>query len=146
MYREGPDVLWYWENVYYKYHQTSNISHIFISNTIYGSLRCSRSIGCQHQLLQLHLHSRLNAWHQWIGQRQLQDKTRNISVFGCGAFYTRGVTIVLCVYWENTSCICIVSPSWQKYIDLKVPHWKFMVLRTTLYFNCKFQNLRLKYP
>ena len=29
-------------------------------------------------LLQLHLHSRLNTWLQWIGQRQLQDETRNI--------------------------------------------------------------------
>ena len=27
-------------------------------------------------LLQLHLHSRLNTWLQWIGQRQLQDETR----------------------------------------------------------------------
>ena len=28
-------------------------------------------------LLQLHLHSRLNIWFQWIGQSQLQDKTIN---------------------------------------------------------------------
>ena len=27
-------------------------------------------------LLQLHLHSRLNTWLQWNGQRQLQDETR----------------------------------------------------------------------
>ena len=31
-------------------------------------------------LLQLHLHSRLNTLLQLIGQRQLQDKTRNIEV------------------------------------------------------------------
>ena len=30
----------------------------------------------QHR--QLHLHSRLNTWLQWIGQRQQQDETRNI--------------------------------------------------------------------
>ena len=29
-------------------------------------------------LLQLQLHSWLNTWLQWIGQRQLQDETRNI--------------------------------------------------------------------
>ena len=29
-------------------------------------------------LLQLHLHYRLNIWLQWSGQRQPQDKTRNI--------------------------------------------------------------------
>ena len=29
-------------------------------------------------LLQPHPHSRLSTWLQWIGQRQLQDDTRNI--------------------------------------------------------------------
>ena len=29
-------------------------------------------------LLQLHLHSRLSIWHQYIAQRQLQGETRNI--------------------------------------------------------------------
>ena len=38
-------------------------------------------------LLQLHLHPRLNTWFQWIGQRQLQDETRNIYVLGLGAPY-----------------------------------------------------------
>ena len=33
---------------------------------------------CLSALLQLHLHSRLNTWLHWIGQRQLQDGTRNI--------------------------------------------------------------------
>ena len=32
-------------------------------------------------LLRLHLHSRLNSWLQWIGQRQLHDKTKNIYKF-----------------------------------------------------------------
>ena len=31
-------------------------------------------------LLQLHLHSQLNTWLQWIGQRQLQNEMRSISV------------------------------------------------------------------
>ena len=44
-------------------------------------------------LLQLHLHSWLNTWLHWIGQRQLQDQTRNIKILGFGAFYIRGLTV-----------------------------------------------------
>ena len=47
-------------------------------------------------LLQLHLHSRLNTWLQWNGQRQLQGKTGNISVLGFGASYIRCFAVV---YW-----------------------------------------------
>ena len=46
-------------------------------------------------LLQLHLHSQLDTWLQWIGQRPLQEWTRNIQVLGFGATYTRGF-MVLC--------------------------------------------------
>ena len=45
-------------------------------------------------LLQLHLHSQLNTWLQWIEQRQLQEDTRNIKTLGFGATYTRGFTVV----------------------------------------------------
>ena len=45
-------------------------------------------------LLQLHLHSQLNTWLQWIGQRQLQDETRNIYVLGLGASYIRELTVL----------------------------------------------------
>ena len=41
----------------------------------------------------LHLHSQLNTWLQWIKQRQLQDETRNINVLGLGAPYIRGLTV-----------------------------------------------------
>ena len=43
-------------------------------------------------LLQLHLHSRLNNWLQWIEQRQLQYETRIIKVLRFGASYTRDFT------------------------------------------------------
>ena len=43
-------------------------------------------------LLQLHLHSHLNTWLQWIGQRQLQD---DIQVLVFGAFYIRGLTVIM---------------------------------------------------
>ena len=63
-------------------------------------------------LLQLHLHSQLNAWFQWTERRQLQEDTRNIYTLGFGATYTRGFTVVpdlaqgsprtidsVCLYW-----------------------------------------------
>ena len=46
-------------------------------------------------LLQLHLHSQLNTWLQWIERRQPQEDTRNIWVSGFGATYTRGFTVVV---------------------------------------------------
>ena len=48
-------------------------------------------------LLQLHLHSRLDAWFHWIGQRQLQDESRNIQVWGFGVSYIRDFTATLLV-------------------------------------------------
>ena len=40
-------------------------------------------------LLQLHLHSQLNTWLQWIGQKQQQAETRNIYIWGMDASYIR---------------------------------------------------------
>ena len=45
-------------------------------------------------LLQLHLHSRLSTWLQWIGQRQLQDEARNISVLEFGVTYIRDFRVI----------------------------------------------------
>ena len=44
-------------------------------------------------MLRLHLHSRLNTWFQWIGQRQLQDETRIIYFSGFGASCIRDFTV-----------------------------------------------------
>ena len=44
-------------------------------------------------LLQLHLHSQLNIWLQWIGKWPLQDEMSNIYVSGFGATYTGGFTV-----------------------------------------------------
>ena len=52
------------------YPQTSNISGNLVGNKIVDVVGAAP--------VQLHLHSRLNTWLQWIGQKQLQDKTRNI--------------------------------------------------------------------
>ena len=43
--------------------------------------------------LQPHLCCRLNNGFQWIGQRQLQDETKNIQVSGFGVAYIRDLTI-----------------------------------------------------
>ena len=66
------------------YCQISNIRHTLVGNTFFLSLRCSWSITC---------HSQLNTWLQWIGQRQLQDKSRNIWVVGFCATYIRDLTV-----------------------------------------------------
>ena len=55
---------------------------------------------CLSALLQLH-HSRLNTWLQWIGQRQLQDETRNIEVLGFGAPYIRGFVVIKKLFFFN---------------------------------------------
>ena len=51
-------------------------------------------------LLQLHLYSQLNTWFQWIGQRHMQDETRDIYVWGLGAFYIRDGTVSSFVLWK----------------------------------------------
>ena len=56
-------------------------------------------------LLQLHLHSQLHTWLQWIERRQLQDETRNIYAWGLGASYFRESTVLL---WY---AICKLRPS-----------------------------------
>ena len=40
------------------------------------------------------LHSQLNTWLQWVGQRQPQDKTRNVYAWGLGAPYIRELTVI----------------------------------------------------
>ena len=75
------------------YCQASNISCTLLGNKIVDhSDIAGASPGSV--LLQLHLHSQLNTWFQWIGQRQLQDRTGNIEVFGFGVTYIRGLTVV----------------------------------------------------
>ena len=75
------------------YRKVSNIRGTLVDNKIVDH---SDVVGAAptSALLQLHLHSQLNTWLQWIGQRQLQDKTRNIYVSGLGASYIRELTVV----------------------------------------------------
>ena len=61
---------------YEYFRQTSNICRALLSNTsVYHSDAVGASaVGAAHR----YLHFRLNICFQWIGQRQLQDETRNI--------------------------------------------------------------------
>ena len=62
----------------YVYHQISNISHNLVGNKIIDQSDVVWALPVDAVSSQLHLHSRLNTWLQWIGQRQLQDQIRNI--------------------------------------------------------------------
>ena len=51
----------------------------YISRTLVGNKIVDNSDVVEHRLsalLQLHLHSQLNTWLQWIGKRPLQEETR----------------------------------------------------------------------
>ena len=80
--------------------KVSNISRTLIGNKIVDHLDV---VGASlSALLQLHLHSQLNTWLQWIGQRPLHDETRNIYVLGLDVSYIRELTVI------THSCISVV--------------------------------------
>ena len=60
------------------YRPTSNKSRTVVSNTDVDYPDVVGASPGLSALLQLHLHSRLNTWLQWTGQRQLQYETRII--------------------------------------------------------------------
>ena len=61
-------------------------------------------------LLQLHLHSPLNTWLQWIGHWQLEDEVRNFEVLWFDVPYIRGLTVI------DTFCVWMVSKWCEKNI------------------------------
>ena len=119
----GMLLLYSWLSDIEKYPQTSNIIHTLLGNRIVDlSDVVKASLTGVSALLQLNLRSRSNTWLQWIEQRQLQDKTRHIKVWGSGSFYTRGlmvtgkrITSMIC--W---ALICIHLPS--KFIHCHYSH------------------------
>ena len=76
-------------------------------------------------LLQLHLHSQLNTGLQWIGQRQLQDGTRNFYVWWLGASYIRELTlyqnifIKKYIYGSRTGDEDVVSIYFNPYVHTR---------------------------
>ena len=63
-------------------------------------------------LLQLHLHSQLNTWLQWFGQRQLQDETRNFQVLELGVAYIRGLTVQYFELIKDNPCLTLMGELW----------------------------------
>ena len=55
--------------------------------------------------------SRLNAWLQRLGQRQLQDEMRNIYVLGFDAPYVRGLTVDKTFTYSSNSASKKVHPN-----------------------------------
>ena len=70
------------------YRQISNISGTLVDDKIVGHLDV---------VVQLHPHFWLNTGLQWIGQRHLQEETRNIEAMGFGASYIKGLAV--CYLW-----------------------------------------------
>ena len=66
------------------YRKVSNIRRTLVANKIVEFQKRRNS----------DLHSQLNTWLQWIGQKQLQDETGNVYVLGLGAAYIRELTVM----------------------------------------------------
>ena len=64
---------------YHAYRQTSNITHALVGNNIvdHSNVVGPSLVGAQR--LQLHLHSRLDTWLQWIGQTITRRGERHLS-------------------------------------------------------------------
>ena len=75
--------------IYLSYHQASDISHTLVGNQLVDHWDV---VGAS-AMLQLHLHSRLNAWLQRIGQRQLQNEMRTFKFFEL-------VRLILEFWWQ----------------------------------------------
>ena len=89
-----------------KYRDTSNISRILVGNKLADHWDVLLPA-----LLQLHLYSGLNTWHQWIGERHLQDEPRYIDFWDL-------VRLLLEVWWHELSALCVVVKSIKSDIDL----------------------------
>ena len=73
------------------YRQVSNIRHTLVCYEIvdHSDVVGASPVGAAPT----NLHSQLNTWLHWIGQRHLQDETRNVYVWGFGAPYIRDFTV-----------------------------------------------------
>ena len=85
---QRPYFVWYW------YSPTTDITRNLIGSKIvdHSGVDGASPVGAA---LQLDLHSRLNAWLYWIGQKQLQDEARIILVGWFGASYIIDFTVCI---------------------------------------------------
>ena len=75
------------------YHKVSNIRRTLVGNKIVdlSDVVGASPVGAAPTTSSL---STYNTWLQYNGQMQLQDKTRNIHVWGLGASYIRELMVV----------------------------------------------------
>ena len=93
----------------YRYRKSSNINRTFVGNEFarHSDVVGASTVGAAPTI---NLHSRLNTWLQWIGQRQLKDETRNIQVLGFGATYIRGLAvyfIIIFIYYYSANWVLV---------------------------------------
>ena len=94
----------------FDYRQTCNIRRTLAGNKIVDHSYVVGAVGAAPTTSSSC--SRLNTWHQWIGQRQMQDETRNILAFFLfGAIYTRGLTVHLKQSSRNTDILWQLTSS-----------------------------------
>ena len=79
----------FWETKNYVYPQTSDLRQISRQWNCW-SIRCNWSIACPRCSSSIF---RCDTWLQWVRQRQLQDETINIPVWGIGVTNIRGLTV-----------------------------------------------------
>ena len=89
------------------YHKASNTSRTLVSNKIVDHLDVVEAspVGAAPTTSSF-LHSRLNIWRQWIGQRHLQDETINI--------YALGFSVLILDVWRyivNSIAACMRTGS-----------------------------------
>ena len=126
---------WYRSNLFLssRYHKTTNISHNLVSNNISWSFRCSWIIvcwRCSNYIFILHLPQGFNGF----GQKQLQDEKRNIQVLGFGAYYIRGLTLMIKLGMQCFSHE--TDHQWSKYVkDIYVLSYEQMQTRVYIIYH-----------
>ena len=75
------------------YRQTSSIRHTLVGTTIIDHSDVVGAAPVGAAPTQLHLHSELNIWLQWILQRHLQDEKRYILALEFDVTYIKGLTV-----------------------------------------------------
>ena len=105
-------------------------------------------------LLQLHLHSRLNAWLQWIRHRQLQDKTRSVYFLGDLVCHILEVWRTIYTIQLVRSCalwfvyLIVVPRKCMRFVNrfyTGIRHWQFgnrkNIVENDLYMTTTEQNI-----
>ena len=97
------------------YRQTSNISRTLVCDKLVDHSPVGAATTTSS--------SRLNAWLQWIKQRQLQGETRNIEVLEFGTPYIRGLKVIGCQQVRTPENYTLFNT-----LGLRQNEWKCMTI------------------